>query len=61
VPIRYESIAYGTRQEIIDLLNDNLGAQRSERRKAEARKALEEINAGDNSVTFGHTTYLVEE
>lgn len=59
--MRYVSLAYGTRQEILAELRNNLGGQRSERRQREAVEAIRDLENGETSVTFGHTTYLVEE
>ena len=57
--MRYVSIAYGTLEEITQLMREALGGQRSPRRQREARQALEDLEAGDTSVTLGMTTYLV--
>lgn len=60
--MRYVSLAYGTRAEIIALIQESASSPgRSERRRAEAEVALRDLAAGDDSVTFGGTTYIVDE
>lgn len=60
--MRYVSLAYGTREEIVQLLIEARDSTtRSERRRLEAVAALEDLEAGDTSVTFGRTTYQVTE
>lgn len=57
--MRYVTIAYGTLEEITQLMRDSLGGQRSSRRQLEAQRALEDLEAGDTSVKLGETTYMV--
>lgn len=57
--LRYVSMAYGTRAEIQEAIENSLSATRSERRRLEARQALADLEAGDCSVQLGRTTYLV--
>lgn len=60
--MRYVSLAYGTREEIVQLLVEARDSTtRSTRRRLEAIAALEDLEAGDDSVTFGKTTYLIDE
>jgi hypothetical protein len=60
--MRYESRAYGTRQEIIDLITASaLTPGRSDRRMREAAKAVTQLEDGADEVRFGHTLYCVEE
>jgi hypothetical protein len=60
--VRYVSLAYGTRAEIIELIQESASSPgRSQRRRAEAEVALEDLAGGDGSVTFGGTTYIVDE
>lgn len=59
--MRYVSLAYGTREEIEAEIRNSLAANRSERRHAEAEVALQDLLAGDYSVTLGGITYLVED
>ena len=54
-----EVLAYGTRDEIIAELSNNLGAQRSERRQQQAADAIEAIEAGATSVRMGKIRYIV--
>lgn len=58
--MRHEARAYGTRDEIIRELSQNLGAHRSERRQAEARAAIEALEAGAETVVAGKIHYFVE-
>jgi hypothetical protein len=59
--MRYVTLAYGTRDEIRTELRNAASGQRSERRKIEAQRALRELDEGDDSVTSGNITYLVED
>lgn len=59
--MRYVSLAYGTRAEIEDEIRRGLGANRSDRRRRELELALADLQAGDHSVTFGNTTFIVDE
>lgn len=54
-----EAFAYGTREEIIAELSNNLGAQRSERRQQQAADAIEAIEAGAPTVRMGKIRYIV--
>lgn len=57
--MRYEAKAYGTREEIIAELQNNLGAQRSDRRQQESADAIAELENGAESVQVGHIHYVV--
>lgn len=58
--MRYESHAYGTREEIIKQLTDSgLTPGRSDRRMRELARAVVQLEEGDDTVTAGHTTYHV--
>lgn len=59
--VRYEARAYGSREEILTELANNLGAQRSERRQRQAKEAIEAINAGAEQVQFGKILYIIED
>lgn len=59
--VRYVSLAYGTRDEIMQLLRNSLAGARSSRRQHEVVSAIAELEQGDTSITFGNTTYLVED
>lgn len=59
--VRHEHTAYGSRAEIRELVESGLNAGRSARRREELLNALIDLNNGENSVTFGHCTYIVEE
>ncbi|MFI7678580.1 hypothetical protein [Actinophytocola sp. NPDC049390] len=60
--MRYESRAYGTRQEIVDLITQSaLTPGRSDRRMQEAARAVVLLEDGADEVWFGHTTYVVTE
>jgi hypothetical protein len=59
--VRYEARAYGTREEIIETLRNNLGAHRSDRRQREAQEAIDVIEAGASEVQYGPTLYIVED
>ena len=59
--MRYEARAYGSRQEIVQHLTNNLGGHRSERRQREAADAIAMLEGGADEVTFGHCTYVVED
>jgi len=59
--MRYEARAYGTRDEIIKELNNNLGGHRSERRQAESRAAIEALQSGADTVVAGKIHYFVED
>lgn len=58
--MRYEARAYGTRDEIIRELRNNLGGHRSERRQAESAAAIEALQAGADTITAGKIMYIVE-
>lgn len=57
--MRYEARAYGTRQEIIAELQNNLGAQRSDRRRQQSAEAIAELESGADSIQVGHIHYVV--
>lgn len=54
-----EARAYGTRDEIIAELSNNLGAQRSERRQQQAADAIQALEAGAATVHMGKIRYIV--
>lgn len=54
-----EAPAYGTRDEIIAELRNNLGAQRSERRQQASADAIQAIEAGAPTVRMGKIRYIV--
>ncbi len=59
--MRYESRAYGTRAEIIQLITaSGLTPGRSERRMREAARCVVALEGGADEVTFGHTLYVVD-
>jgi len=60
--MRYESRAYGGRQEIIDhITQSSLSPGRSERRMKEGARAVVQLEDGAEEVTYGQTTYVVED
>jgi hypothetical protein len=60
--VRYESRAYGSRQEIIEQIEaSGKTPGRSERRMREAARCVVLLEGGADEVKFGHTTYVVEE
>jgi hypothetical protein len=60
--VRYESRAYGTREEIIALITESsLTPGRSERRMQEGARAVVQLEDGADEVEFGRTVYVVTE
>lgn len=60
--MRYESRAYGTRQEIIDHITAScLSPGRSDRRMREGARAVNQLEDDADEVIFGHTLYVVED
>jgi hypothetical protein len=57
--VRFRSVAEGSRAAIIEELSRNTGAQRSERRRAEAAEALRQLADGAMSVQFGKSLWVV--
>lgn len=60
-PVRYESRAYGTREEIIAWIKESsLTPGRSERRMREGARAVVLLEEGEDYVWFAETLYVVE-
>lgn len=58
--MRYESRAYGTRQEIIDHITKSaMSPGRSERRVSEAAAAVVQLEDGQDHVEYGNTVFVV--
>jgi hypothetical protein len=57
--ITYTAWAHGTREEILAELQAAMTPGRSERRQAELKDAIEDLNAGAAMVKVRHTRYVV--